>query len=305
MQFDGIWFNRVLIASAVLLAFAAGLLASHGAGQVEYVPRMCPVAETRRSFTQKHKTDVVMFVPTPVPWEDRRAAVHRQFVREGWHDRQVVLLFVLGTVNTDVSGVKVYAQARYLHVPCYDEGDRFNEAGDQSATTCKVYEALKHVYAHYEARYVWRGADDSHVNLPYFFKMAHTLPASRLYYGRLRKDYEHKDDLSLAQQPKLQELFGLLQFGQYMLGMGFVFSYDVVEFVAELKIPPHLTWCEDVMVGMWLNPFQVRFVDAGLLFQDPCLEPVDFQRDYLLAHRMTPEQWRALPRNRVNASLLL
>jgi hypothetical protein len=85
-----------------------------------------------------------------------------------------------------------------------------------------------------------------------------TLPIKRLYYGRLRKSTSTQQDLQVANHPRLQELFGIMQWGQYMSGMGFLFSSDVVDFVASLQIPPHLTWCEDLMVGMWLNPFQVH-----------------------------------------------
>jgi hypothetical protein len=191
----------------------------------------------------KYKTDVVMFIPTPVQWAHRRAAVHAQFAKEGWTDEQVVLLFVVGEWDAEVSKVEQYAHARYVAVPCHDEGDRFDEPDDKSATTCKVYNALKHVASHYEAKYVWRGADDSYVNLPFFFKMAHTLPSQRLFYGRLRRAPGISEDLQLARQPRLQEVFGMYQFGQYMYGMGFLFSYDVVDFVGSLKIPPHLTWC--------------------------------------------------------------
>ena len=110
----------------------------------------------------------------------------------------------------------------------------------------------------WQARYVWRGADDSYLNLHYFFSsVMPTLPATRLFLGLLRKPAGPGGDLSLHKQPVLQEHFGVTQWGQYMVGMGFLFSYDVADFVASLKIPPHLMWCEDLMVGMWLNPFQV------------------------------------------------
>jgi hypothetical protein len=212
----------------------------------------------------KFKTEVVMFIPTPVPWAHRRAQVHAQFAKEGWTDAQVVLLFVVGTLQEEeeasrqaiVSNLEPYASAKYVPVPCYDEGDRFDDPDDKSATTCKVYEALKHVAAHYEARFVWRGADDSYVNLPFFFKMAHTLPAERLFYGRLRQATGLHEDLQLARQPRLQALFGMHQFGQYMFGMGYLLSYDVADFVGSLKIPPHLTWYQYLIFCLVISVWQ-------------------------------------------------
>jgi len=195
-------------------------------------------------FNNKQVTEVVVFVPTPVPWEARRAAVHAQFLKEGWTKTQVVLLFVLGAKDTDTtSAVTQYSLAQYVRVPCFDEGDRPDDPQDNSATTCKVYEALKHVVTHFEAKYVWRGADDSYLNLPLFFRfIASTLPDKRLYYGRLRKSTDYAEDLQLTRHPRLQEMFGLIQMGHYMYGMGYLLSYDVAEFIASLKIPPHLTW---------------------------------------------------------------
>jgi hypothetical protein len=48
------------------------------------------------------------------------------------------------------------------------------------------------------------------------------------------------------------------------------------------------------MVGMWLNPFQIQFMDGGLLFQDPFLNTIRYDVEYLLIHHMTPEQWQIL-----------
>ena len=45
----------------------------------------------------RKEVDVVMFVPTPIQWGDRRRPVLKQFVREQWTDRQAILIFVLGT----------------------------------------------------------------------------------------------------------------------------------------------------------------------------------------------------------------
>ena len=253
--------------------------------------------------TARIKTDAVMFVPTPVEWRDRRRHVYKQFEREGWQPHQVTLIFVYGTregeeltevVNT--SSVEQYPLAVNLMTNCrdMDRGQEYNNPSDTSATTCKVYMALKHIGETYDARYVWRGADDSYVNLRYFFaSVIHTIPTQRLFMGHLRKADTIQSDLLLEHQPRLRELYGLYQFGQYMLGMGFLFSFDVVQFISALTIPPHLGWCEDVMVGMWLNPFQITFMHHRG-FVSPRDYPVQPGRDYLLIHYMEPEQWERI-----------
>jgi hypothetical protein len=245
----------------------------------------------------KIETKVVMFVPSPVSWEERRRHVYLQFERESWTDEQVILLFVfgnrsgerlLGFVNT--SGVVQHPRATNVVVNCRDFGDEFDGIDETSSTTCKVYKSMQYVAANYRAKYVWRGADDSYVNLTHFFSMMPALPATRLFFGSLRKAQNVQLDLSLFIQPRLAALLGLRQFGQYMFGSGFVLSYDVVDFVASLKIPPHLTWCEDVMVGMWLNPFQIEFRHSPDII-DQYFRLALPGKNYLLIHRMLPEQW--------------
>jgi hypothetical protein len=252
----------------------------------------------------KIKTEVVMFVPSPIPWEDRRKQVYTQFEREGWTLDKAALLFIVGSragemlkdeINTSV--ITEYPHAVNVIVYCRDQGDEPNNPDDTSGTTCKVYEALKYIVANYTAKYVWRGADDSFVNLPYFFKnVMPTIPSTRLYFGRLRRTDSEETDLLLSSQPRLQELFGIYQFGQYMSGMGYVLSYDVADFIASLKIPPHLTWCEDLMVGMWLNPFQITFMSHPG-FHEQGERTADLGVDYVLVHRMTPMQWARIDEN--------
>jgi hypothetical protein len=117
----------------------------------------------------------------------------------------------------------------------------------------------------------------------------------------LRTAHTIQDDLLLSNQPHLSALFGLYQFGQYMVGSGYLLSYDVADFIASLKIPPHITWCEDVMVGMWLNPFQfqitcmhsTQFIDQPGHLAASGVESVD----YVLIHRMRPDQWARIDDN--------
>jgi hypothetical protein len=258
-----------------------------------------------RDKSDKIKTDVVIFVPTPMQWGERRKYVYNQFVKEGWKHEQAILIFVFGsrdgedlTQSINTSSIERYPLAVNLVTDCrdMDRGQEYNNPSDTSATTCKVYKALKHIGNAYEARYVWRGADDSYVNLRYFFAhVMHTIPTERLFMGRLRRADTIQDDLLLEKQPRLRELYGIYQFGQYMHGMGFLFSFDVVQFIAAFTITPHLTWCEDVMVGMWLNPFQITFMDrTDFLCLNNFPNTLQPDRDYLVVHYMTPKLWDSI-----------
>ncbi len=241
-----------------------------------------PVKCVGGEVKQRFKTEVVMFIPTPVPWTERRSYVLKQFLREKWARSQVVLVFVFGTrtgprleheINTSSVEQERVPGVDYFFSPCRDFGDEENNPNGTSSTTCKVFEACKYIVQAYDAEYVWRGADDSYVNLRRFLRDKHALPSTRLFLGHQRRATEPAPDLQLrASHPRLQELLGIYQFGQYMMGLGYVFSWDVAEFIGTWAIPPHQTWCEDVMVGMWLNPFQIRWVGTGLRY-GPALRP--------------------------------
>ena len=251
-------------------------------------------------------TEVVVFVPSPVPWENRRMYVYEQFVRERLAPQQAILLFIFGNrtgnnnlleepVNT--TGLVQYKNATNVVVNCRDYGDEYDNPDDTSGTTCKVYKSLIYIVSNYRAKYVWRGADDSYLNIRFFLSgVMPTLPKTRLYYGSLRSVNTVQGDLLLSNQPKLASLFGLYQFGQYMRGGGYLLSFDVAEFIASLKIPPHLTWCEDVMVGMWLNPFQVTFLNSPYYF-DQNGDNTPYNVDLVLIHRMRADQWSLIDEN--------
>jgi hypothetical protein len=217
--------------------------------------------------------------------------VLKQFLREQWTDRQAILIFVLGTktgekleLNLDTSSVEQLPGAQYLFTDCRDFGDEPNNPNGTSSTTCKVYEACVHIAQNYKTKYVWRGADDSYVNLKMFFRIMPTLPPERLYMGISRQAQTLTQDLLLERQPRLRELFGLYQFGSYMAGAAYVFSGDVAEFIGTLEIPPHQTWCEDVMVGMWLNPFRITKLEMTDL-------PGFMDGPPLFVHYMKKEWW--------------
>jgi hypothetical protein len=144
--------------------------------------------------TNRIDTVAIMIVPSPVQWEDRRERVHAQFAREGWTQSQTVLLFVFGNDTHDKLVPVSYPNATNVMVSCRDYGDALDNTDDISATTCKIYQAIRYIVSHYTARYVWRGADNSYVNLRYFSpRLMHSLPSSRLYFGRLRTANDVQD----------------------------------------------------------------------------------------------------------------
>jgi hypothetical protein len=115
--------------------------------------------------------------------------------------------------------------------------------------------------------------------------------------GRERIPHTDHWDLLLDRQPRLKELYHLHQFGRYMSGMGFLMSWDVVEFIAGWSIPPHMNWYDDVMIGMWLSSFQIDFVNVDTMSNyvmfgaEERAHYVHTGRHALLVHYMRSQDW--------------
>jgi len=248
--------------------------------------------------TMREKTRVIIFIPSPVSFADRRTFVYQRFLREGWKRSEAIMFFVFGSrtgerLEYEIDVTPVYGEGIEFFISnCRDFGDEFNNPNGTSATTCKVYEAIKYIYRNFEAEFVWRGADDAYLNLKVFFSLIPELPNSRMWLGRQRplKNIRKRSDTMLKHQPKLQKLFGIEQFPPYMMGIGYAFSWDVVQHIASWHIPPHQTWCEDVMVGMWLNPFQINRIDRPDLLRNRD-HLTGSRQKLLLIHYMHSKDW--------------
>jgi hypothetical protein len=241
---------------------------------------VAPNTNLRKSHHQKVKTKVVIFIPTPIDAVLRRYYVYRQFLREKWDPSIVQLFFVVGTktgkyLEQDLNMTSIYEEqqatgARFLLSQCRDFGDEENNGNGTSSTTCKVYEGVKYAYEHYDAEYCFRGADDSFINIHAFLEVTSTMNPHRAPWimGQLRVPVNpHQNfDLLLNRQPELMKIYGQYIFGQYMLGCGYVFTWDVARFIATWTIPPHDTNPEDVIVGMWLNPFRIEKISDHYQF---------------------------------------
>ena len=269
--------------------------------------------------------DVVVFIPTPISWSERRKVVLNQFRRER-HLHNAHLLLVLGTkqgqnLEAEAHGLAAARKEaateeelphiRYIFTTCRDLGDEPHNPNGTSSTTCKVYEALRHIAAFYDASppaFVWRGADDAYLDLAIFRE--HVIPAllpqtCRIFLGRIRFPSPIGDtDMELpVHHPELYSLFGLRKFGKYMVGMGYCMSWDVARFIGSAPIPPRQTWIEDIMVSQWLLFFDVDFIDLNTVVpgvrmvhadEDVALMQSPVAHRVVLAHRMSAGQWKAL-----------
>jgi len=251
--------------------------------------------EVQPEVTEKINTSIVMFVPTVISWEDRRRSFYKQFDKENWMPSDVILIFVVGTRNgnkllekADSSGLIKYPKASYHLTPCRDYGDELDNPDGTSSTICKVYEGIKHIVKNFQATWVWRVDNDSYLNLQLFFgSIKHMLPTELLYYGKLQ-------NVPIQQTESVKLPFRL---GNYMSGAGYLLTFDVATLIASFNIPPHFVSFEDVMMGMWLNPFQIQFLAGGDLFHDLLDGAVESNSDHLLVHRVFDELWDCIDSN--------
>jgi hypothetical protein len=261
------------------------------------------------------RVKVVVFIPTPLQNKERRRFVQNQFSRENWSTDDVVFLWVVGTktgerLEHNLNTSSIYSEPgmtrnNVVETTCRDYGDEFDNPNGTSATTCKFYEAIKFIHRNFIALYVWRGADDAYLNLKLFFKLMPSLPKNATWLGQL-KAQQKTWDLSLAKQPKLQELYGLEKFSShFMLGMGFAFTWDIVVLIANWNIPPYLTWCEDVIVGHWLHFYSIQrlsrpdlFINrAGSVANKWPLDGTYGNLTVLLLHYTEPQDWDNIDNN--------
>jgi hypothetical protein len=127
------------------------------------------------------------------------------------------------------------------------------------------------------------------------------LKQGHIYFGSPRAQDENSDDLLLSSQPEMQQqTFNMLhRFGPYMYGMGFMLSSSVVNFLGTASIPPKQTWCEDVMVGMWLLPYEVTWLDANkhgfpILDRRQAIPMARSGHAVLLTHYMQNQDWETI-----------
>lgn len=101
-----------------------------------------------------------------------------------------------------------------------------------------------------------RSDSDAYFNPVEFWRVRHELPQSRLVMGRF--EYTGRVRASLHQQ-----YFRIHQYSPYPLGLGFIFSYDVAEWLALSSIPLIISSPEDAVVGMWLQGMQLNLVSQS------------------------------------------
>ena len=176
-----------------------------------------------------------------------------------------------------------------VQVDCMDFFTDMRILTDQGGATCKVYESLKWASSRYDFDYVARVGDDAYFNARLFLSSGFT--TTRLYLGNLRRVQNGDSDLDLkVVYPEVDRDFGLRTPPDYMHGMGCIFTSDVVHHIATTVIPPRINFIEDVVVGLWVTPFQIEKQHSDL-FQVRQALSIGPHPEMILVHYMRPIDW--------------
>ena len=223
---------------------------------------------------------VVLLLVGPKQYEDRET------IRQTWLSdtpRDVLKYFVIGTVGLDA------AERRTLEVENREHHDLLLLPIQDSyhTLTRKLLEAYKWLDANVGFQFVFKGDDDTFVRMDAMLRELHQKPSHRLYWGffdgrarvkRLSKKWaEHKWVLCDTYLP-------------HALGGGYVLSSDLVHFVAlnsELLVQFN---SEDVSLGTWLAPLDIKRV------HDPRFDTEYKSRgcfnEYIVTHKQSGQMMR-------------
>lgn len=226
------------------------------------------------SNKRPHAPCVIIFTSKAESLE-RRKWVRRQFQRNLVLLRAknaslaagVVMKFIFGTsgmrssVLLDVqTEAEQYGDVLLLDAPDSDDPDP-PSPGTDSATSLKVIQSMVWAVRQYSFDYFIRIGDDAYFRIDYFLTdVMPTLPRERLLLGhceRNRMHYVFKSHRGVSADIHVP----------YCSGMGFVLTYDAVEFAARNADMLAMEYPEDAMVARWLVGTRVaivhdpRFVD--------------------------------------------
>ena len=220
-----------------------------GVGRGKRIETQIPGKRTETEILyERIETKILYVVPTALTSWKRRELLRRQFARSGFAPRDILLLFVVG-IYRDAALHSLPAQdlqrleeeeatfGDLLVTSCPDNDVGYSEASNMhyfwselptSSTTCKTMEIFKFAHHHVDYHYLMRMGDDAYMNPHVALNL--NLPRRRLYFGRMNWPQNHRP-ISNAQQ-----LFGLRDYPEYAIGIGIVFSPDVVSTLAMLGL---------------------------------------------------------------------
>ena len=165
---------------------------------------------------------------------------------------------------------------------------------EDDALSCKVLLAIQYLWEHYRFKYIARVPNDAYFRHDYFWSDIHpTLPQDEpLYIGRFRTGGE------VMEEP-IREVLGLTHYPSYALGMGYLLTYDVAEYIARASriLPFHTGFPEDAIVAVWLEGTRTKRIHLPDHFHDANGRGANSKQcdeRTVVVHYMTTDLWKRI-----------
>ena len=288
----------------------------------EHYPAL-PELEVARALQPRQRsplpfTTIIVVVPTPRAWADRRALLRAQFHRSQRllpPGTSATLLFVLG--GAPPLGAQGHPDEHYAP-QCLDidTNGGWDYSTEHSSTTCKVLAGVAAAAERWSFLYLARVGDDAYFRVDAFLRRVapwHALRGENLALGRWLPAGSTGEKAAVWMGgPPGYELRG---HGPYLGGMGYVLSANVTLALAQTQALTGLLdgAPEDLLTGSWLQPMShARFarVDSPCFHNAATPQPADkaffastrsrhwgaaaCTPSTLLVHYMTPELWQSI-----------
>lgn len=227
------------------------------------------------SSQQTPKVSILLGVMITIPKVERRNLLRVAYGIQTSEHADFTLLFVVGKPRNDDERTMIGLEAlRYGDILFLDCEENMN-----AGKSFMFFSTVAAVGIQYD--YVMKLDDDSYVRMHNLGKSLFELPRTDLYYGNV---------LPCINQNA---------YSNYMAGMGYVISWDLVQWVSKSPIPRNLTvGTEDRLMGDWLDagnkgknrvskkPFFYDHVEFG----GKCAH--DLIPETILVHQVkTPRRW--------------
>lgn len=220
---------------------------------------------------------MVLIVPTPYAWGERRVFLRAQFKRSVGllpPGSSAVLVFVIG--GTLPPGVPPLEADEHLAPHCadMDKNGGWDMDTEHSATTCKVLAGISLATATWRFHFLARVGDDAYFRLDAFLKRVAPvhLGAGENLALALWMSGGHTNAIT-SEWMGGPPTFPLDGHGPYMGGMGYIVSYNVsLAWATTAALTGLLDGApEDLLTGAWLQPMgHVRFARVN----SPCFHNV-------------------------------
>ena len=175
----------------------------------------------------------------------------RNSIRQTWFKgapKNYKILFVIGAIQTKYGSD--LRKENYLHKDLL----LLNMRDSYVSLTQKLLQSFCHLVKKYEFKFVFKGDDDTYVNLELFSSKLVTKNHHKLYWGY----FVGNARIKTLGKWKENNWFLCDRYLPYARGGGYVLSYDLANFLSLNSALLNIYQNEDVSLGVWLSPLNIE-----------------------------------------------